>query len=148
MGTPRRRWCRSDAIPEPHYPFHDRTIVVTSCGRLCLYRKTCCWRMIKPSWRARKIRERLLRRLPHRVKFRPRAPFTPCSIVTDGDPRSTVTNLHGGQLVNAWPNTGRSTGTPPGHAIRIPGAPVYSYHCQERTRYAGRRGCESRLTKT
>jgi hypothetical protein len=26
-------------IPEPHYPFHDRTIVVTSCGRLCLYRK-------------------------------------------------------------------------------------------------------------
>jgi hypothetical protein len=26
-------------ISEPHYPFHDRTIVVTSCGRLCLYRK-------------------------------------------------------------------------------------------------------------
>lgn len=26
-------------IPEPYYPFHDRTIVVTSCGRLCLYRK-------------------------------------------------------------------------------------------------------------
>jgi len=26
-------------IPEPHYPFHDRTIVVTSCGRLCLYKK-------------------------------------------------------------------------------------------------------------
>jgi len=26
-------------IPEPHYPFHDRTIMVTSCGRLCLYRK-------------------------------------------------------------------------------------------------------------
>ena len=26
-------------IPEPHYPFHDRTVVVTSCGRLCLYRK-------------------------------------------------------------------------------------------------------------
>ena len=24
-------------IPEPHYPFHDRTVVVTSCGRLCLY---------------------------------------------------------------------------------------------------------------
>jgi hypothetical protein len=22
-------------IPEPHYPFHDRTVVVTSCGRLC-----------------------------------------------------------------------------------------------------------------
>lgn len=26
-------------IPDPHYPFHDKTIVVTHCGRLCLYRK-------------------------------------------------------------------------------------------------------------
>jgi transposase InsO family protein len=26
-------------IPEPHYPLHDRTVMVTSCGRLCLYRK-------------------------------------------------------------------------------------------------------------
>jgi len=26
-------------IPEPQYPFHDRTVAVTSCGRLCLYRK-------------------------------------------------------------------------------------------------------------
>ncbi len=26
-------------IAEPHYPFHDKTVVVTSCGRLCLYRK-------------------------------------------------------------------------------------------------------------
>jgi len=26
-------------IPEPHYPFHDRTVVVTCCGRLCLPRK-------------------------------------------------------------------------------------------------------------
>src|SRR5579884_3046566 len=26
-------------IGEPHYPFHDRTVVVTNCGRLCLYRK-------------------------------------------------------------------------------------------------------------
>lgn len=26
-------------LPEPHYPFQDRTIVVTSCGRLCLYNK-------------------------------------------------------------------------------------------------------------
>jgi transposase InsO family protein len=26
-------------IPEPHYPLHDRTLMVTSCGRLCLYRK-------------------------------------------------------------------------------------------------------------
>jgi transposase InsO family protein len=26
-------------IPEPHYPFHHRTVNVTSCGRICLYRK-------------------------------------------------------------------------------------------------------------
>src|SRR5919109_3877479 len=26
-------------LPEPHYPFHDKTVVVTSCGRLCIYRK-------------------------------------------------------------------------------------------------------------
>jgi transposase InsO family protein len=26
-------------IPEPRYPFHDRTVNVTNCGRLCLYRK-------------------------------------------------------------------------------------------------------------
>ena len=26
-------------IPEPHYPFHERTVMVISCGRLCLYRK-------------------------------------------------------------------------------------------------------------
>jgi transposase InsO family protein len=26
-------------IPEPNYPFHDRTVNVTNCGRLCLYRK-------------------------------------------------------------------------------------------------------------
>jgi transposase InsO family protein len=26
-------------IPDPHYPFHDKTVVVTTCGRLCLYRK-------------------------------------------------------------------------------------------------------------
>jgi hypothetical protein len=26
-------------IPEPHYPFHDRTVVVTGCGRICLYNK-------------------------------------------------------------------------------------------------------------
>ena len=26
-------------IPEPHYPFHDKTLVVTNCGRLCLYRR-------------------------------------------------------------------------------------------------------------
>jgi len=26
-------------IPEPHYPFHDRTLLVTSCGRICLHRK-------------------------------------------------------------------------------------------------------------
>ena len=26
-------------IPDPHYPFHDKTVVVTNCGRLCLFRK-------------------------------------------------------------------------------------------------------------
>ena len=26
-------------ITEPQYPFHDKTVVVTNCGRLCLYRK-------------------------------------------------------------------------------------------------------------
>jgi transposase InsO family protein len=26
-------------LPQPHYPFHDKTIVVTNCGRLCLFRK-------------------------------------------------------------------------------------------------------------
>lgn len=28
-----------NGIPDPHYPFHDRTVVVTSCGRICLHRK-------------------------------------------------------------------------------------------------------------
>ena len=26
-------------IPDPHYPFHDRTVMVTGGGRRCLYRK-------------------------------------------------------------------------------------------------------------
>jgi hypothetical protein len=26
-------------IGEPQYPFHDNTVVVTNCGRLCLHRK-------------------------------------------------------------------------------------------------------------
>lgn len=26
-------------IPDPYYPFHDQTVNVTNCGRLCLYRK-------------------------------------------------------------------------------------------------------------
>ena len=30
---------RYTGIPEPNYPFHDRTVIVTSCGRLCLPRK-------------------------------------------------------------------------------------------------------------
>jgi len=29
----------NQGIPEPHYPFHDRTIIVTCCGRLFLHRK-------------------------------------------------------------------------------------------------------------
>ena len=31
--------CPYQGIPEPHYPFHDRTLTVTCCSRLCLYRK-------------------------------------------------------------------------------------------------------------
>jgi transposase InsO family protein len=26
-------------LQDPHYPFHDRTVVVTACGRICIYRK-------------------------------------------------------------------------------------------------------------
>lgn len=26
-------------VAEPQYLFHDKTVVVTHCGRLCLYRK-------------------------------------------------------------------------------------------------------------
>jgi transposase InsO family protein len=37
LYTPSVRLYRG--IPEPSYPFHDRTVMVTSCGRLCLYRK-------------------------------------------------------------------------------------------------------------
>jgi hypothetical protein len=29
----------SDGLPELTYPFHDRDILVTACGRLCLHRK-------------------------------------------------------------------------------------------------------------
>lgn len=35
--TPSTREYRG--IGEPQYPFHDKTVVVTNCGRLCLYRK-------------------------------------------------------------------------------------------------------------
>lgn len=28
-----------NGLPQPHYPFHDRTVTVTSCGRICLHRK-------------------------------------------------------------------------------------------------------------
>ena len=30
---------RYDGLPELTYPFHDRDVVVTACGRLCLHRK-------------------------------------------------------------------------------------------------------------
>ena len=26
-------------LPDPHYPFHDKTMLVTCCGRICLHRK-------------------------------------------------------------------------------------------------------------
>ena len=36
--------CRPyQGIPEPLYPFHDRTVNVTSCGRICLYRRHQPW---------------------------------------------------------------------------------------------------------
>jgi hypothetical protein len=35
--TASTRPCRG--LGEPHYPFHDKTVVVTNCGRLCFYRK-------------------------------------------------------------------------------------------------------------
>jgi transposase InsO family protein len=43
MQCPAERYTPSPrpytGLPEPHYPFHDRVVNVTSCGRLCLYRK-------------------------------------------------------------------------------------------------------------
>jgi hypothetical protein len=30
---------RYDGLPELTYPLHDRDILVTACGRLCLHRK-------------------------------------------------------------------------------------------------------------
>ena len=35
--TPSRKPYRG--LQEPHYPFHDKVVIVTNCGRLCLYRK-------------------------------------------------------------------------------------------------------------
>jgi hypothetical protein len=35
LASPRRY----DGLPELTYPFHDRDILVTACGRLCLHRK-------------------------------------------------------------------------------------------------------------
>jgi hypothetical protein len=35
LASPRRY----DGLPELTYPFHDRDILVTTCGRLCLHRK-------------------------------------------------------------------------------------------------------------
>ena len=28
-----------DGLPEVEYPFHDRDILVTACGRICMHRK-------------------------------------------------------------------------------------------------------------
>ena len=30
---------RYDGLPEIAYPFHDRDILVTACGRICMHRK-------------------------------------------------------------------------------------------------------------
>jgi hypothetical protein len=29
-----------DGLPELQYPWHDRDILVTACGRICMHRKT------------------------------------------------------------------------------------------------------------
>ena len=43
MKTPAELYTASprpyQGLPDPHYPFHDKTVVVTCCGRPCLYRK-------------------------------------------------------------------------------------------------------------
>lgn len=36
-------------IPEPHYPFHDRTVVVNSCELLCLNNKKVNLTFIQPA---------------------------------------------------------------------------------------------------
>ncbi len=28
-----------NGLPELHYPFHDRPVLVTACGRICIYRR-------------------------------------------------------------------------------------------------------------
>ncbi|MGO4842634.1 IS481 family transposase, partial [Rhizobiaceae sp. 2RAB30] len=28
-----------EGLPDLHYPFHDRDILVTACGRICMHRK-------------------------------------------------------------------------------------------------------------
>lgn len=43
MRTPGEVYCASmrpyDGIPDVEYPFHDRDILVTNCGRICMHRK-------------------------------------------------------------------------------------------------------------
>jgi hypothetical protein len=43
MQGPSQRYAASArpylGIPEPHYPFHDKTVPVTCCGRICLHRQ-------------------------------------------------------------------------------------------------------------
>jgi len=43
MQCPAQRYTASSrpylGIPEPHYPFHDKTVFVACCSRLCLHRK-------------------------------------------------------------------------------------------------------------
>ncbi|UHD44071.1 transposase [Aureimonas altamirensis] len=43
MNTPADLYARSSmpyaGLPEVKYPFHDRDILVTACGRICMHRK-------------------------------------------------------------------------------------------------------------
>jgi hypothetical protein len=43
MALPAERYAPSsrayDGLPQLDYPFHDRDILVTACGRICMHRK-------------------------------------------------------------------------------------------------------------
>ena len=43
MKTPAERYSASqrnyEGLPELRYPLHDREVLVTACGRICMHRK-------------------------------------------------------------------------------------------------------------
>jgi len=42
---PSTRTC--NGLPEIDYPFHDKDVTVTACGRICMFRKKTTY---QPSW--------------------------------------------------------------------------------------------------